>query len=113
MALNILLVEDDVDLARGIIDFLALKEIDCDYASDGRMGLNFATTNQYDLMILDINLPHISGYNICRQIRNKGIDTPVLMLTAKIQLKINSQVLIVVQMTTLLSRLIFKSYWLV
>ena len=83
MTLNILLVEDDLDLANGVIDFLSLKGVDCDYAPDGRVGLNLAVTHDYDLIILDINLPHISGYNVCSQIRQKGIDIPILMLTAK------------------------------
>lgn len=83
MTQKVLLVEDDIDLANGIIDFLALKYIECDYASTGKIGLNLSLSHEFDLIILDINLPQISGFTICNKIREQGIDTPVLMLTAK------------------------------
>lgn len=81
--LRILLIEDDVDLANGIIDFLELKGVECDYAHDGQIGLNLAIENSYDLIVLDINLPIKSGFTVCSELRAKGQDTPILMLTAK------------------------------
>ncbi len=83
----VLLVEDHLLLAETIMDYLALEAIEVDYASRGLQGLELATTQTYDAIILDINLPEMDGFTICRQLReNHNIDTPVLMLTARDQL---------------------------
>ncbi|MCG7531063.1 response regulator transcription factor [Psychrobium sp. MM17-31] len=83
MSLQLLLVEDDIDLANGIIEFLELEDIECDFASDGQTGLNLALANQYDIIVLDINLPMKSGLEVCQKLRDMGNDTPILMLTAQ------------------------------
>ncbi len=80
--LNLLLVEDDIDLATAVIDYLELEDIQCDHAANGQTGLNLIEQNSYQAIILDLNLPQISGLTVCESMRNKGIDTPVLMLTA-------------------------------
>lgn len=80
--LNLLLVEDDIDLATAVIDYLELEDIQCDHAANGQTGLNLIEQNSYQAIILDLNLPQISGLAVCETMRNKGIDTPVLMLTA-------------------------------
>ena len=80
--LNLLLVEDDIDLATAVIDYLELEEIQCDHAANGLIGLNLIEKNSYQAIILDLNLPQMSGLTVCESMRNKGIDTPVLMLTA-------------------------------
>ncbi|MGB5445030.1 MAG: response regulator transcription factor [Psychromonas sp.] len=80
--LNLLLVEDDIDLATAVIDYLELEEIQCDHAGNGLVGLNLIEKNNYHAIILDLNLPKMSGLTVCEKMRNKGIDTPVLMLTA-------------------------------
>ncbi|MGO1298670.1 MAG: response regulator transcription factor [Vibrio sp.] len=77
-----LLVEDDLDLATALIDYMSLDDIECDYASDGQVGYNLITQNRYDVIILDLNLPKIKGLAVCQRIREQGISTPVLMLTA-------------------------------
>jgi DNA-binding response OmpR family regulator len=77
-----LLIEDDIDLASTIVDYLVLDEIDCDHASNGVAGLNLARSNDYDVMLLDINLPRMDGLSVCRSLRDDGVDLPVLMLTA-------------------------------
>lgn len=83
----ILLVEDHHLLAETIMDYLATENIEVDYASRGLQGLELATTQTYDAIVLDINLPEIDGFTICQQLReNHNIDTPVLMLTARDQL---------------------------
>ena len=80
----ILLVEDHHLLAETIMDYLTSENIEVDYAARGLHGLELATRNKYDAIVLDINLPEIDGFSICRQLReNHNIDTPVLMLTAR------------------------------
>lgn len=78
-----LLVEDDLDLAAAVVDYLELENIHCDHASNGVAGLHLINTNTYDVIILDLNLPKMDGLQICEQLRDKGIDIPVLMLTAR------------------------------
>jgi len=78
-----ILVEDNLDLAGAVIDYLELEGIQCDHAANGASGLTLIKTNQYDVIILDLNLPKISGLDVCEQLRESGIDIPVLMLTAR------------------------------
>jgi DNA-binding response OmpR family regulator len=81
--LKILVVEDDIDLAKAIIDYMELEDINADYAADGAVGYNLITTQRYDVVVLDLNLPKIKGLAVCERIRIQGIETPVLILTAK------------------------------
>ncbi len=81
--IDVLLVEDDIDLASTIVQYLELEEIDCDHASNGVAGLNLATQHHYDAILLDINLPKMNGLSVCENLRKDGIDTPILMLTAR------------------------------
>ena len=83
---TLLLVEDDFDLAGNIVDYLALEDFDCDHASNGVAALNFLDENEYAVVILDINLPRLDGLSVCEKLREKGNDTPVIMLTARDQL---------------------------
>ena len=77
-----LLIEDNRSLAETIIAYLALENIDCDYAETGSQGLEFGLTHPYDVILLDINLPSLSGLKVCEQLRAQGSDVSVLMLTA-------------------------------
>ncbi len=81
--LNVLLVEDDFDLAETVIDYLELETIRCDYAGNGMAGLQLLADNRYDVVLLDLNLPRLDGLTLCRKARVQGNDTPVLMLTAR------------------------------
>lgn len=81
--LKILVVEDDIDLATAVIDYMELEDINADYASDGAVGYNLITTHNYDVVVLDLNLPKIEGLAVCERIRSQGVETPVLILTAK------------------------------
>lgn len=81
--MRILLVEDDADLAQFIRKGLKEEHYVVDVAVDGEEGLALALGNSYDLMILDIMLPKLDGLTVCRRIRDKGISTPVLLLTAR------------------------------
>lgn len=84
--LNALLIEDDIDLATTIIDYLLLEQIDCDHADNGLTGLHLIKEHPYDVILLDINLPRLSGLHLCARLRTAGITIPVLMLTALDQL---------------------------
>ncbi len=83
MRIQTLLVEDNLSLAETVIAYLELESIDCDYASTGPQGLELALANDYQAILLDINLPRMNGLEICEALRRKGIDVPVLMLTAR------------------------------
>lgn len=82
-----LVVEDVNDLAAAIIDFFELEGIRSDHADNGESALNLIRKNLYDVIILDINLPKMSGLEVCDAMRTEGNDTPVLMLTAMDTLK--------------------------
>ena len=83
MALHVLLVEDDRDLAETVMQFLELEEVICDHAASGDVGRNLACRHHYDVILLDIMLPRMNGLAVCEALRGEGIDTPVLMLTAR------------------------------
>ena len=83
MKIQTLLVEDNLSLAETVISYFELEGIDCDYAANGSQGLELATTNSYETILLDINLPRMNGLEVCAALRNEGVDTPVLMLTAR------------------------------
>ncbi len=85
--LNALLVEDDLDLAQTIVQYLELEQIRCDHASNGVAGLNLAQQARYDVLLLDLNLPRLDGLSVCERLRADGDDTPVLMLTARDRLE--------------------------
>lgn len=80
---TVLIIEDDSTMLRGLKDNFEFKGYNVVTASDGEAGLNAALESGCDLIVLDIMLPKINGYEICRLIREKGIEVPVIMLTAK------------------------------
>src|SRR5437016_11490245 len=80
---NILLVEDEEALRMTLIDRLHSEGFVVDYAADGAEGFQKATHLPFDLIILDVMLPRKSGLDVCRDIRQAGLITPVLMLTAR------------------------------
>ena len=81
--MRILVVEDDKGTARFIKKGLSEEGFMADAISGGEEGLFMATTEIYDLIILDVMLPEINGFEVLRGIRQKGVSTPVLFLTAK------------------------------
>ena len=80
---RILIVEDDPDISHLIEIHLNDIAFDVDIADNGVDGLNRASNHDYQLIILDLMLPGLDGLELCRRLRNMGINTPVLMLTAK------------------------------
>ena len=85
MTRRILLVEDEPGLVLTLTDRLTKEGYTVRSANDGRSGFKLATTESFDLLILDVMLPHSSGLDVCRDLRQRGVKTPILMLTAKSQ----------------------------
>jgi len=82
--MHILVIEDNRDLAANICDFLEAKKHSVDAAGDGVTGLHLAVSNDYDAIVLDIILPGLDGFSVCRKLREEARKaTPVLMLTAR------------------------------
>jgi DNA-binding response OmpR family regulator len=84
---NVLIVEDNLTMLRGLKDNFESKGYQVKTATDGELGLKAAITGKPDLIILDIMLPKINGYEVCSLIRKKNLDMPIIMLTAKDQEK--------------------------
>jgi two-component system alkaline phosphatase synthesis response regulator PhoP len=82
---NILLVEDEEGLRMTLSDRLRSEGYVVDFAVDGDEGLDKATGLPFDLIILDVMLPHRSGLDVCRDVRSAGLATPILLLTARDQ----------------------------
>jgi len=82
---SVLIVEDNEAMLRGLEDNFELKGYRVKTARDGEQGLNAALSENPDLIILDIMLPKMNGYEICSQVRKKNLDMPIIMLTAKDQ----------------------------
>ena len=80
---RILIIEDDLAIQRGLKDNLEYGSYEVLAAGDGIQGLKLFDTKEIDLIILDLMLPGIDGYEVCRRIREKGHSVPILMLTAR------------------------------
>jgi len=78
-----LIVEDEPDMVLGLRDNFEYEGYDVLVARDGREGLGRALNDKPDLILLDIMLPRLSGLDVCRELRSKGLETPVIMLTAR------------------------------
>lgn len=87
MSINVLLVEDDIDLAATVVDYLEIEDINCDHAANGVQGLSLIELNDYHVILLDLNLPRLDGLSVCQKVRESSNDTPILMLTARDSLK--------------------------
>jgi DNA-binding response OmpR family regulator len=82
--MRVLVVEDDADIAGNIGDFLAGRDAIVDFAYDGDDGLRQARRGGYDVILLDVNLPGVSGFDLCRQLRaDASVQTPVIFTTAR------------------------------
>jgi len=82
---KVLIIEDNSAMLRGLKDNFELKGYSVKTAQDGQKGLKAALTENPDLIILDIMLPKVNGYEICSEVRKKNLDMPIIMLTAKDQ----------------------------
>ena len=84
--MRILLVEDEKRMAQALCEILRLEKYDVDHYDNGTDGLAAIESNIYDIVILDVMLPGMDGYEVARKTRLKGITTPILMLTARAEL---------------------------
>lgn len=84
--MRILLVEDEKRMAQALCEILRLEKYEVDYCDNGTDGLAAMESGIYDIVVLDVMLPGMNGYEIARRARRTGIRTPVLMLTAKAEL---------------------------
>jgi DNA-binding response OmpR family regulator len=80
---RVLIVEDDASMAKSLRRGLEAEGYAVDVASDGEDGLWSATENDFDVIVLDLMLPKLNGYEVVSELRRRSADTPVLMLTAK------------------------------
>lgn len=81
--LRLLVVEDESAIRNGLVDVFVFHGYDVDSVADGREGLRLAQTGRFDLVLLDVMLPGIDGFEICNQIRQADREQPIIMLTAK------------------------------
>ncbi|TLX76005.1 response regulator transcription factor [Labilibacter sediminis] len=80
---RILIVEDEPDMLMGLKDNLEFEGYDIETASDGEEGLKKLLANNCDLVLLDVMLPGLSGFDVCKKARKENIQTPIIFLTAK------------------------------
>ncbi len=81
--MKILLVEDELRMAQALCEILRLEKYEVDHCADGAEGLVAAQSGIYDIIVLDVMLPSMNGFEIAKRIRKSGIRSPILMLTAK------------------------------
>ena len=81
--MQILIAEDDERLAAALEKILKDNDYDVDVVHDGQEGLNYATVGRYDVIILDVMMPKMNGFEVTKEIRRAGISTPVMLLTAR------------------------------
>jgi len=80
---RILLIEDEPNMRRGLLDNLEFEGYDAEFADNGEDGLNKILENNFDLILLDVMLPKMSGFDVCKKAREAGNTTPIILLTAK------------------------------
>jgi DNA-binding response OmpR family regulator len=80
---RILVIEDDPAILRGLADNLGDEGYDVDAAADGETGYRLLSAHKPDLIVLDLMLPRISGFELCRKLRSEGVHAPILLLTAR------------------------------
>ncbi|MFO7524825.1 MAG: response regulator transcription factor [Ignavibacteriaceae bacterium] len=80
---KILICEDEPAMRTGLKDNLEFESYEVDTAENGKQGLDKILQNKYDLIILDVMMPQMSGLDVCKAVRKNGITTPIILLTAK------------------------------
>lgn len=80
---RLLIIEDEIALADGLRDNFAIEGFEVLVANDGQAGLQLAQMEKPDIIILDVMLPKKSGFDVCKELRNQGNQTPIIMLTAR------------------------------
>ena len=88
MSLRVLIIDDDPDIQDLLFAALDEDQYILDAASDGTSGLNLAMENEYDAILLDINMPGINGFELCKKLREHAhVSTPIMMLTARTEVE--------------------------
>lgn len=82
-ARRVLVVEDDPSVLRGLVDNLRAERYDVQSAGDGEAAYRLARNSSFDVILLDVMLPGLSGFDVCGRLRKEGVATPILMLTAR------------------------------
>ncbi|OLQ94438.1 two-component system response regulator [Vibrio ponticus] len=82
-SLQALLVEDNFELAEILVEHFELEGIQCNHVSNGVAALELVANSYHDVIILDINLPRMSGLEVCKSIRESGSEVPIIMMTAR------------------------------
>ncbi len=80
---RILIVEDDESFGQGLVEWLEFEKHEVDWRQDGAAGLEYLQKNDYDVVILDIEMPKMNGLQVCKSYREGGGTTPIIMLTGK------------------------------
>jgi two-component system alkaline phosphatase synthesis response regulator PhoP len=80
---RVLIIEDEAGLRLTLSDRLTSEGYDVEAVGDGEAGLARATGGVFDLIVLDVMLPRMNGFDVCREVRRRGVTTPILMLTAR------------------------------
>jgi len=81
--MRLLLIEDDAELANGLVHALAQSGHACEAAANGHAAMRACAVTPYDLVVLDLGLPDVDGHDLLRQLRERGLSAPVLILTAR------------------------------
>jgi DNA-binding response OmpR family regulator len=81
--MRVLVVEDDPEISRFLVRGLTEDRYVVDLVDDGEAAVDHATAEEYDAIVLDLMLPGLDGFGVCRRLRGKGIDTPVIIVTAR------------------------------
>ena len=82
---KVLIIEDEPNMVLGLKDSCEYEGYEVAVARDGKEGLHKGSTEKFDIILLDVMLPVMSGLDVCRTLRSRGIETPILMLTARSQ----------------------------
>lgn len=80
--MRILIVEDDIELSASISEYLELQGVECDFSYNGTSALNLISRINFDVILLDLMLPKLNGYDVCSKLRSSGCSKPIIMLTA-------------------------------
>lgn len=80
---HILVIEDEPEMQRGLRDNLEFEGYEVEVIGDGKKGLDMLVKKRFDLVLLDVMLPGMSGFDVCKNARTQGINIPIIMLTAK------------------------------
>src|SRR5690242_15107136 len=84
---RLLLIEDESDLVRTVTDMLQAVGFDVESVQDGAAGVRVASERVFDVIVLDVMLPGLGGFEVCRTLRHLNVHTPILMLTARGELR--------------------------